>query len=183
VRKLSREQAIALGALGVFVVLCIGLVTWSLAARSEAAQELADRQDVVARLEMAARAKGGTHDANAQEKAPAAAFLDAPTLGLASAALEAHVAQLAGHHATLVSFAVQSNSGADHDEAVRIEASMDISQRGLQSLLYELESGTPYVFIESMTLRPAAATAQSGAPDPQLRATLGLRALWRHRPA
>jgi general secretion pathway protein M len=182
-RKLTHEQTMALAALGVFVIICAGLMAWSLEARSEAAQELADRQDVLARLETAARAKRGAHGSAVQAKAPAAAFVDAPTLGLASAALEAHVTQLAGHHATLVSFAVQSNSPADRGDAVRIEASMDVSQRALQSLLYELESGTPYVFIESMTLRPAAASAQSGAPDPLLRATLGLRALWRHSPA
>jgi general secretion pathway protein M len=183
VRKLTREQAIALGALGAFVVICVGLMTWSLEARSAAAQDLADRQDVLARLETGARAKRDAHGPLVQAKAPAAAFVNAPTLGLASAALEAHVTQLAGHHATLVSFAVQSNTATDRSDAIRIEASMDISQRALQPLLYELESGTPYVFIESMTLRPAAASAQSSAPDPLLRATLGLRALWRHNPA
>jgi general secretion pathway protein M len=179
-RKLTHEQTIALAAFAAFVIICAGLMTWSLEARSEAAQELTDRQDVLARLEAGARAKRGAHGPIVQAKAPAAAFLDAPTLGLASAALEAHVTQLAGHHATLVSFAVQSTSAADRRDAVRIEASMDVSQRALQSLLYELESGTPYVFIESMTLRPTAATAQSSAPDPLLRATLSLRALWRH---
>jgi general secretion pathway protein M len=182
-RKLPREQTIALAALGAFVIICAGLMAWSLEARSAAAQELADRQDILARLETGARAKRDTHGPIVQAKAPAAAFVDAPTLGLASATLEAHVTQLAGHHATLVSFAVQSNSPTDRGDAVRIEASMDISQRALQSLLYELESGTPYVFIESMTLRPIAATAQSSATDPLLRATLGLRALWRHSPA
>jgi general secretion pathway protein M len=182
-RKLTREQAIALGALGGFVVICASLMAWSLAARSEAVQELSDRMDVLARLETAARAKGGTHGPLLQAKAPPAAFLDGPTLGLASAALETYVTQLAGHHATLVSFAVQTGPAADRGDAVRIEASMDISQRALQSLLYELESGTPYVFIESMTVRPSAGAAQSGAPDPLLRATLGLRALWRHNPA
>jgi general secretion pathway protein M len=182
-RKLTREQTIALAALGAFVVTCTGLIAWSLESRREAAQELSDRQDLLARLETGARAKRDAHGPMVQAKAPAVAFVDAPTLGLASAALEAHVTKLAGHHATLVSFAVQSNSAVDRGDAVRIEASMDISQRALQSLLYELESGTPYVFIESMTLRPAAASAQSGAPDPLLRATLGLRALWRHSPA
>jgi general secretion pathway protein M len=181
-RKLTREQTIALGALGAFVILCIGLGVWSLAARSEAAQELSERQDVLARLEAGARAKNNAHGPVKFAKAPAAAFVDAPTLGLASAVLEAHVAQLAAHHATLVSFAVQSSSAPDAADAVRIEASMDISQSALQSLLYELESGTPYVFIESLTVRPAAAS-QSNAADPSLRATLGLRSLWRRKPA
>jgi general secretion pathway protein M len=180
VRKLSREQAVAAGVLGAFVFVCAGLVGWSLAVRAGAAQELSERQDVLARLEAGIRSKGDAHGLIGRTKAPAAAFVDAPTLGLASATLEAHVTQLAGHHATLVSFAVQSGSPADAGEAIHIEASMDVGQRALQSLLYELESGTPYVFVESMTVRPAAAAAQAGAADPQLRVTLGLRALWRH---
>jgi general secretion pathway protein M len=180
VRKLSREQAIAAGVLGVFVVVCVGLIGWSLEVRADAAQALSDRQDVLARLEAGARTRGDAHGTLTRAKAPPAAFVDAPTLGLASAALEAHVIQLAGHHATLVSFAVQSGLANDAGDAIHIEASMDVGQRALQSLLYELESGTPYVFVESMTVRPAAAAVQAGASDPQLRVTLGLRALWRH---
>jgi len=182
-RKLTREQAMAVGALGAFVVVCAGLITWSLDSRVEAAREFAERQDILARIETGAHAETGAHGPIKHAKAPAAAFLDAPTIGLAGAVLEAHVAQLAGHHATLISFAVQSGSAADAADDVHVEASVDISLSALQSLLYELESGTPYVFIETMTVRPAAAAAQSNAADPLLRATLGLRALWRRHPA
>jgi general secretion pathway protein M len=183
VSKLTREQTMAAAALAGFIVVCAGLAAWSLNDRAEAAQELSDRQDVLARLETGAHAKADAHGPIQIAKAPPAAFVNASTPGLASAMLEAQVAQLAGHHATLVSFSVQSGAAADGGNAVRIEASMDISQRALQALLYELESGTPYVFIDSMTARPAAGSAQSGAADPLLRATLGLRALWRHKPS
>jgi general secretion pathway protein M len=181
VRKLTREQAIAVGALCLFVLACVGVVAWSFSVRMGAAQELSDREEQLARLDAGARSKRGAHGPVKATAAPAAAFLDAPTGGVAGASLQAYVARLAGQHATLVSFAVQSTTGTESGDAVRVEASMDIKLSALQMLLYELESGTPYVFVESMTVRPTA-SAQAGAPDAPLRVTLGLRALWR-RPA
>ena len=91
------------------------------------------------------------------------------------------MARLADQHAALVSFGMQASAGEEVADAVRIEASLDISLRALQVLLYQLESGTPYVFVESMTVRPSAsAGAVANAP---LRVTLGLRALWRRSAA
>lgn len=179
--RMGRERGLALGALCLFVLVCVSLVAWSLEVRFDAAEELADQQDTITRLTASARAKGGPGAAGASEKAPARAFLDAPTPGLAGAALEAHVARLAGQHATLVSFAVQSPAGADASDAVRVEANMEISLRALQELLYDLESGTPYVFVESMTVRAATAPPSSNQDAP-MRVTVGLRALW-HRAA
>jgi hypothetical protein len=175
---IGREQAIALGALCLFVLVCAFLVAWSLESRWDAADELSDQQDMIARLTASARAKSGPGTGTI-EKAPASAFLDAPTPGRAGAALEAHVAQLAGQHATLVSFAVQTPDSTDASDAVRIEANMEISLRALQELLYDLESGTPYVFVEAMTVRAATAEGNQDAP---MRVTIGLRALW-HRTA
>jgi general secretion pathway protein M len=183
VRKLTLQQSIALGVLGLLLLACAGVVAWSLQARADAADELAERQDHLARLEAGTRPKGDPRRAKLGA-APPSAFLDAPTSGLASASLQSHIAHLAGHHATLVSFAVQPSDKADSADSVRVEASMDIGLRSLQTLLYELESGTPYVFVESMTVRPAAAAAaaQSTAKDPSLRVVIGLRALWRRSP-
>lgn len=182
-RQPTVEQGMAVGALCLFAMLCAGLLAWSFQARLDALQELSQRQDQLERLQAAARAKGGPHGEARIAAAPAAAFLDAPTAGLAGASLQAHVARLAGHHATLVSFAIQPPGGSDPAETVRIEASMDISLRALQLLLYALESGTPYVFVETMTVAAAAATAQPHAPDAPLRVTLGLRSLWRRTPS
>jgi len=183
VRKLSLQQGIALGALGLLLLACAGVVAWSLQARADAVDELTERQDHLERLEAGTRPKGGAGGRTKLGAAPPSAFLDAPTSGLASASLQSHIAHLAGHHATLVSFAVQPSDKADSADSVRVEASMDIGLHSLQTLLYELESGTPYVFVESMTVRPAAATPQSTAKDPVLRVVLGLRALWRRSPA
>jgi general secretion pathway protein M len=181
-RKLTSEQGIAIGVLCCFVLVCVAVVAWSFKLRVDAAQELSDRNEQLARLEAGVRSKRDARGPLKVTAAPAAAFVDAPTVGIAGASLQAHIAHLAGHHATLVSFAVQPAAATEAADSVRVEASMDINLGALQMLLYELESGTPYVFVESMTVRPTAA-AQVGAPDASLRVTLGLRALWRRHAA
>jgi general secretion pathway protein M len=181
-RKLTQEQGIAVGAFCAFVLLCVGIVAWSFQMRFDAAQELSEQQNLLERLEAGARSKAGPRGSAKAAAAPAAAFLNEPTLGLAGATLEAHVTQLASQHATLVSFAVQSSTVPDSADNVRIEASMDITLSALQILLYDLETGTPYVFVDSMTVRPAAGAAQADAANAPLRVTLGLHALWRRSP-
>jgi general secretion pathway protein M len=181
-RTLTSEQSIAIGVLCCFVLVCTGVVAWSFKVRSDAAQELSDRREQLGRLEAGGRSKRDARGPLKVTAAPPAAFLDAPTVGVAGASLQAHIAHLAGHHATLVSFAVQLTAGTDAADSVRVEASMDINLGALQMLLYDLESGTPYVFVDSMTVRPTAA-AQVGAPDASLRVTLSLRALWRRHAA
>lgn len=182
-RKLTLQQGVALGVLGLVLLACAGVTAWSMQARADAVDELAERQERLARLEAGMRPKANGHGPAKAGSAPASAFLDAATSGLAGASLQAYVAHLAGHHATLVSFAVQPADKADAADSVRVEASMDIGLRALQTLLYELESGTPYVFVESMTVRPAAAVTAAAAKDAPLRVVLGLRALWRRNPA
>jgi general secretion pathway protein M len=178
-RKLSQEQGIAVGAFCAFVLLCAGIVAWSLQLRFDATQELSEQQNLLERLQSGARSKVGPRGPAKVTTAPAAAFLNESTLGLASATLEAHVTQLTSQHATLVSFAVQSSAAPDPTDNVRIEASMDITLSALQILLYDLETGTPYVFVDSMTVRPTAGAAQADAANVALRVTLGLHALWR----
>jgi hypothetical protein len=179
----NREQMIALGALALLLIACTAGVGLSLKSRLDAAQDLSDKQDLLARLEARAKSRPDQHAAATPTAAPPEAFLDAPTAGLASAGLQAHVARLAEAHATLVSFGVQNSTSEDAADAVRIEASMDIGLRELQVLLYDLESGTPYVFVELMTVRTTTPVGEAATEDPQLRVTLGLRALWRRKAA
>jgi general secretion pathway protein M len=51
--------------------------------------------------------------------------------------------------------------------------------KALRAMLHQLESGTPYVFVDALTVQPTGATAGRIIEDPLLRATLSLRAFWR----
>ena len=60
---------------------------------------------------------------------------------------------------------------------------LDITMRGLQAMLYQLESSTPYVFVDALTVATSTPTGQRGNQDPVLRVALRLRALWRREMA
>jgi general secretion pathway protein M len=179
--KLDREKAISIVALIVLVLASITVPALSLKARSDAAQELADEQDMLARLE-AAHQRSGPKPAASEEAgaAPDTAFLNAPTSGLAGAQLEAYLSQLAqAQQASVSSSGVQQANHSDAPEIVRVQAALDIRYDALQTLLYQLETGTPYVFVDSLTLQPPNSTSQSAAPESIMKVTLNLHSLWR----
>jgi hypothetical protein len=176
---LSREQILSVGALASLLLICTVMTGLSLQMRSNAAQELAERHELVSRL--AARAKARRDErARSGATAPAAAFLGAPTQGLAVAELQAHLAQMADiHHCVLVSSGIEPAKREDPPDSVRLQATLEMSLQSLQEFLYQLESGTPYVFVEQLAVQLAGAASQRAVEDPLLRVTLGLRANWR----
>jgi general secretion pathway protein M len=176
VLRLTREQIIYVGALGVLLLTCLLGIIFSLQSWSSAASELSERREALSRLE--ARARSGITASRKTGAAPAAAFLDAATPGIATAQLQAHLSRLAGtHRAKLISYGAEPAQREDAAEFVRVQATVEIAHSALQALLYEVESSTPYVFIDSLTVAPPG-TQRPGA-DPTLRLTLGLHALWR----
>jgi general secretion pathway protein M len=112
--------------------------------------------------------------------APPGAFLNAPTSGIASAKLQAYLAQLADlQHAGLVSSGGEPAKRDEGPDTIRLQATLDMTMQALRAILYELESGTPYVFVDALTVQPASATGRQAFDDPLLRATMNLRAFWR----
>jgi general secretion pathway protein M len=176
--KLDREQIVSVGVLAALLLVCFGLMGLSFQMRSNAAQELADRHELLSRLEARAKARS---DARARPgSAPAAAFLDAPTQGLAVAQLQAHLVQMADiHHSVLVSSGVEPAKREDPPDSIRLQATLEMSLQALQAFLYQLESGTPYVFVEQLAVQLAGTASQRAVEDPLLRVTFGLRANWR----
>ena len=174
---LDREQTLSLGALALILVLCACLVQYAMQTRSEAAQQLDERRETVARLEARARADGPGRTITT---APASAFLDAWTQGLAGAQLQAYLMQTAGaQQAAIISSGLEPTKREDTPDTIRLQATFEVGLVALQAILYRLESGTPYVFVESLAIQPAGAAGGRPAADPLLRATLSVRAFWR----
>jgi general secretion pathway protein M len=156
------------------------LMALSFQMRSSAAQELAERHELASRLEARAKARREAR-ARSGATAPATAFLDAPTQGLAVAQLQTHLAQMAdAHHSVLVSSGIEPSKHEDPPDSIRLQATLEMSLQALQAFLYEIESGTPYVFVDQLAVQLAStAGSQHATEDPLLRITLGLRAIWR----
>ena len=174
--KLDREQAISAAVLALLLLLCVSVMGFLLQARSDAAREASERREILARLEAKLRASASRPTA----AAPPTAFLDASTPGLASAQLQSYLAQLAGdQRASLVSSGGEAAKRDDAPDTIRLQATLDMNLQSLRAVLYQLESGTPYVFVDALAVQPIGATAGRAVEDPLLRTTLSLRAFWR----
>jgi general secretion pathway protein M len=175
----DREALMSFGVLGALLIVCAVAVAFSCQAWSDATNELDRQKALLSQLEARAavrknaRLKSGT-------VAPAAAFLAAPTQGLAGAQLQAHIQRVAdAHHAVLISSGIEQSRHEDRADSIRLQATLDANVQSLQALLYQLESGTPYVFVESLDVKLPGMNAQRAVEDPLLRITLELRATWR----
>src|SRR5262249_56247053 len=85
-----------------------------------------------------------------------------------------------GSEAIVIWYGVEPARREDSPDAIRVQATLEVSQKSVQGLLYQLESGTPYVFVDSLAVQIPSTTEKRGAQeDPKLRLTLNLRALWR----
>jgi general secretion pathway protein M len=172
----NRERIISVAAFATLVLICVATIGVLFDARAVALRELTERRDGLERLEARVRQNAGRPIA----AAPPAAFIEAPTQGLASAALQAHLAQLAeAQHAGLVLSGEETAKREDASDTIRLEATLDMNTKALRALLYQLESGTPYAFVDALAVQPASVAAGRAAEDPLLRATLSYRALWR----
>jgi hypothetical protein len=178
----DREALLSVGVLGTLLFICANAVGFSWQARSDAAREFGVRSALLSQLE----AHAANRD-NARLKsgaAPAAAFMTASTPGLAGAQLQAYLQRIADtHHAVIISSGIEPTKREDQPDSIRLQATLDADLKSLQALLYQLESGTPYVFVDSLNIQIPGVNAQHAVEDPLLRVTLGLRAVWRRETA
>jgi len=171
--RLDREQAISVAVFALLLLALLSVMGMSLQARSAAVRESSERREMLSRLEARLRAIASRPTA-----APPAAFLDASTSALASAQLQSYLGQLAGD-GNLVSSGGEAAKRDDAPDTVRVQATLDMNLQSLRTVLYQLESGTPYVFVDALAVQPINATAGRAVEDPLLRTTLSLRAFWR----
>ena len=68
-------------------------------------------------------------------------------------------------------------------DAIRIQATLENSLNALQALLYGLETGTPYLTVDSLSIQAAGAGAQAGMADAPLRVVMMVRGQWRREGA
>jgi general secretion pathway protein M len=181
--NMQREQAIAAGALCLLLFVCVVLLGFSFKVRFDAASGLSDMRKAFARLESQSQSSIGSRN-QTPAVAPDRAFLSARTQGLASAELLSYLARLAASQDAVLISSGNELTRQNSPDVIHIQAIMEIRLKALQAVLFQLETGTPYVFTESLTMTPVSAGPGAvGIQDPSLRVTLVLRVLWRREPA
>jgi len=174
--RFDLERIFSVGALVLLLFVCLFVAALSLQMHSDAVREASDRREVLSRLESKLQEVSNRPTV----VAPPTAFLDASTQGLAGAQFQSYLAQIAtDQRATLVSSGGEAAKHDDPPDTIRLQATLEMDLKALRALLYGLESGTPYVFVDSLTVQPVGATAARNVEDPLLRTTLSMRAFWR----
>jgi len=175
-RYLARFPALAALA---YVVVLIGLVSviWAaLADIAERRQTVAAAADMLARLEGRAPRTGGEEGAPAGPAPPGSPFLEGQTVTVAGAALLQRVAkavtQVGGN---VLSSQVELQGTQSKNGFVSLVASCELmDQASLQPLLYDIEAGMPFLFVDQLVAQAPVSASEGG----RTRVLLAVSGLW-----
>ena len=106
-------------------------------------------------------------------------FLEGPTVTVAGASLLQRVAAAVGNAGgTIQSSQVDVTGGQAKDGVVGLVVSCEMEQPALQQVLYDLESGMPFLFIDQLDVQVPQTTAVSEGTTGRIRVVLGLSGQW-----
>ncbi|MDQ0503333.1 type II secretion system protein GspM [Xanthobacter agilis] len=110
-------------------------------------------------------------------------FLDGATLTIAGAGLMQRLSSaVADAGGRITSSQVALRDTPYGPDFIAVEASLEIAQADLQKLLYDLESGLPFLFVGQLAARPVAARAPGDGDPQRLHVTLTVYGQWRGTP-
>jgi general secretion pathway protein M len=108
---------------------------------------------------------------------PGSAFLEGPTVTVAGAALLQRVAAaVTKAGGSILSSQVELQGPQSKPGFIGVVASCELDQPNLQQLLYDLEAGMPFLFVEQLAVQ--APIAASGTQEGRLRMQLTVYGQW-----
>ena len=153
IKESPTTAALAYGA----IVIALLSVTWAtLAGLSDAYADLSGAAERLAVLE------GHGQSETQPPRMSGSPFLDGPTVTIAGADLQKRVAAaVAAVGGNVLSSQVDLQGSQASQGYVLLSASCEIDQPALQPLLYDLESGMPYLFIEQLIVQAPQSAVES----------------------
>jgi general secretion pathway protein M len=105
-------------------------------------------------------------------------FLDGQTITIAGAALQQRIeAAVAKAGGALMSSQVELDGPDAKNGFVGLTASMEVSQPAVQTILYDIEAGMPYLFVDKLSIQ---SPEVFGEPESgRMRMTIGVAGQWR----
>ena len=172
---LARYPAVAATAYAA-VVLVLAVVTWMATADLlDRRQAAAQAEELLAQLERGRQSAAAPRDGgDAPQGSP---FLEGQTVTVAGAALLQRVAgavtRVGGN---VLSSQVDVKEAQQKAGLVSMVASLELAQPDLQKLLYDIEAGMPYLFVDQLNVSaPDTVTRGEGG---RLRVVLGVSGQW-----
>jgi general secretion pathway protein M len=104
-------------------------------------------------------------------------FLEGPTVTVAGAALlQRVVGAVTRHGGSVLSSQLDLQGTQSKDGFLSVIASCDLEQRALQEIVYELEAGMPFLFVDQLVVQ--APTASTGISNGKLRVLISVSGQW-----
>ena len=111
---------------------------------------------------------------------PGTPFLEGPTVTVAGAALLQRVASAVGNAGgTIQSSQVDVLGKEAKDGFVGLVVSCEMEQPALQKVLYDLEAGMPFLFVDQLDVQVPQTTARNEAGSGRIRVMLGVSGQWK----
>jgi len=170
-------------ALLTYLALLAGLVMFACAMLSnllDAYAQLGEKREALARLERQSQRHSptGSTPASVVDTPP---FLLGKTVTVAGAGLQERVeTAIAKAGGNVLSSQIDFQIPRAPEGFVGLTSSLEIKQENLQSLLYDLEAGMPYLFVENLSIE---SPQGFGEPDSaRMRVLIGVTGQWRETP-
>jgi general secretion pathway protein M len=126
-----------------------------------------------ASLEMLSRLDG--HNGATDSWPPGSPFLEGQTLTVASAALLQRMTSIITNAGgSVVSTEMQQQGARSKDGYVTAIVNCELEQDALQRVLFDIEAGLPFLFIDQLVVQAPTVPAEGG----RLRVLLGVAGLW-----
>jgi general secretion pathway protein M len=176
-KTLARSPVIAIATFFA-LILALLVVAWS-----EVADLIERNGDVQAASEILERLQGHpTTNRRAASGAEAAqsgsAFLEGTTVTVAGAALLQRVSDAIAHaNGNVLSSQVDLQGSHSKGGFIDVILSCEVEQQALQRLLYDLESGMPFLFVDQFVAQAPVASASGG--EGRMRVLLSVSGQWK----
>jgi general secretion pathway protein M len=138
---------------------------------------LAETEDLLHQLEI--RATGNASKAGAEGAEHAGSpFLEGPTVTVAGAALLQRVAgAVVKAGGNIQSSQVDVGKAQTKEGMIDLLISCEMEQSSLQKLLYDIEAGMPFLFVDQLDVQVAQATANKAGAE-RIRVMIGVSGQW-----
>jgi general secretion pathway protein M len=173
---IGRRQALA-------VVAYVGVVIALLAISLLLVADLRDKAAQIAAAQMrldqlSERSPPGSASIASTTGVSGSPFLDGRTITVAGAALQQRVEEaVAKANGALMSSQVELDGPDAKNGFVGLTASLEASQPAVQAILYDIEAGMPYLFVDKLSIQ---SPEVFGEPESgRMRMTIGVAGQWR----
>jgi general secretion pathway protein M len=176
-RVMGRRQALA-------VVSYVGVVIVLLAVSLLLVADLRDKAAEIAAAQMrldqlSERSQPSLSTSNASNPGVSGSpFLDGQTITIAGAALQQRIeTAVAKANGLLTSSQLELDGPDAKNGFVNLSASMEVNQPAVQTILYDIEAGMPYLFVDKLSIQ---SPEVFGEPEGgRMRMTIGVVGQWR----